>query len=196
VIKVGYILSFITKSVAFEWIVQELDKSRFELTFILLNPEDSSLEQFLRSENVPVFRIPYRGKKDLPSALLKTRRILKQQKISIVHAHLFDASLIGLAAARLAGVKRRIHTRHNATIHLRYHPHAVKYDRFINYLSTDIVAISENVRKIVTEQEGADPRKITVIHHGFRLEAFENIPEERVARLREKYLSGVQARQA
>lgn len=188
-LRVAYIVSLVNKAVAFEWIVQHIDRTKFELTFILLNPGESTLEKDLQAENIPVFTIPYTGKRDLPASVLKVRKLLKKQRIDIVHAHLFDASIIGLTAAKLAGIKTRIHTRHNAMIHHDYHPHAVKYDRFINYLSTRIVAISENVKTILTDLEKVDPSKITLIHHGFKLEDFSDVSEERANVVRRKYLS-------
>jgi len=187
--RVAYIVSFVTKSVAFEWIVESIDRKRFEIVFILLNPEDSSLERHLREHKVRTHRVHYAGKKDILRSTLEVHRLLRKERIDIVHAHLFEGSLIGLAAAKLAGITRRIHTRHNATIHHNYHPHAVKYDRMINHMSTDIVAISESVRSILVDLEQVNPDKITLIYHGFKLAEFNNIPETRVEALRSKYLS-------
>jgi len=188
--RVAYIVSLVNKAVAFEWIVQHIDHTKLELTFILLHSEETSLEKNLKAENIPVFRVHYSGKKDVPSAILKVRRLLRKNKIDVVHAHLFDASIVGLTAAKLAGIKNRIHTRHNATIHHDYHPHAVKYDRYINYLSTHIVAISQNVKTILTDLENVNPEKISIIHHGFMLEQFSAIPQARVEVLRQKYIPG------
>lgn len=178
--KIAYIISFVNKSLSFEWTVSLLNKNKYQLTFILLNNRDSSFEDFLKAKGVNVFRINYNGKKDIPLALVQTIKILKKQKIDIVHAHLFDACLIGLISAKIAGIKKRIHTRHNATIHHQYHQKAVKYDKYINLLSTDIVAISENVKNILIEMEHVNPKKIIIIHHGFDFNDFENISQKRI----------------
>lgn len=122
----------------------------------------------------------------MPKAILKIYRQLKQDQTNVVHCHLFDACIAGLTAAKLAGVRKRIYTRHHATFHYEYFPRAVYYDKFINYLATDVVAISENVRQVLL-QEGVKPNKIHLIHHGFRLEEFMNVPLERVSDLRKKY---------
>jgi len=185
--NIAYILSFVNKSISFEWIVESLDKSKYTLYFILLNKESSPLEEFLLSKGIAVYRIPYEGKKDVLSAIIKTQRILKKNKTDILHAHLFDASLVGLVAAKLNGIKKRIHTRHNSTIHHNYFPHAVKYDKLINRLSTKIVAVSDTVRKVLIEMEGVNEKKITVIHHGFALNEFTNISEQRIQRVYSKY---------
>ena len=119
--KVVYIISDIDKALAFEWIVEELNSQKFELSFILLNPGPSMLENFLRQKNIPVITITCRGKKDWPSALIKTVRVLKQQRPDVVHCHLMQANIIGLLAAKLTGIKKRIYTRHHSSLHHVYH---------------------------------------------------------------------------
>src|SRR5262249_20164222 len=146
-------------------------KEKFRLIFILLNPGDSAIEQNL-SRDFAVYRILFCGKKDLPKAISKIYRILKNENISVIHTHLFEATLSGMIAARLAGVENRIYTRHHGSYHHEYFPSAIKYDRFINFLSTDIVAISQNVKDILINYEGVSPEKIHLIHHGFDLQAF------------------------
>ncbi len=185
--NIAYIISSINKSIAFEWIVNHIDTSKFNLTFILLNDIYSPFEDFLLKKNIPTFRINYNEKKDIPSAIFNTIKLLKSNKIEIVHCHLFEACLVGLTAAKLVGIKKRIHTRHNATIHHDYFPKAVKYDKFINYLSTDIIAISENVKNILIEMEHVNPKKIYIIHHGFDFNDFENISQKRIKILEQKY---------
>jgi glycosyltransferase involved in cell wall biosynthesis len=186
-ISVVYIISNINKSLAFEWIAEELDGKRFSLAFILLNPADSALEQKLRELKIETHRITYTGKKDLPAAIFQSTAILKKLKPAAIHCHLFDACLAGLIAGRLAGVKQRIYTRHHSTLHHEYFPRAVWYDKFINGLATDIVAISENVKQVLTDREGVRQEKITMIHHGFRLGSFRNNSAENVQSIRHRY---------
>ncbi|MDJ1505492.1 glycosyltransferase family 4 protein [Xanthocytophaga agilis] len=186
-IRITYILSNINKALAFEWIAQYLDKEKFDLSFILLNPGDSVLERFLTEHKTPFIRISYHGKKDLPGAISQIRQFLKKNQIQIIHCHLFDANIAGLIAARLAGIQKRIFTRHHATFHHQYFPRAVWYDRFINWMASDIIAISENVKQVLIEKEKVDPHKITLIHHGFELEKFRETSEEKITQLKDKY---------
>jgi glycosyltransferase involved in cell wall biosynthesis len=185
-VKVLYIVSNINKALAFEWIAEQLDKSKFGLSFILLNSEESSLEKYLREKGIPVNRISYHGKKDLPKAILSIYKILKREKSRVVHCHLFDACIAGLIAAKLAGVNKRIYTRHHATFHQVYFPRAVWYDKFISALATDVVAISENVRQTLIG-EGVSDKKIHLIHHGFKLLNFEAAEEAHIQSLKRKY---------
>ena len=186
-IRVTYIISSIDRSLAFEWIVNKIDKKKISLSFILLNTGDSELEKFLKSSGIPVYRTKYTGKKDTVNALLAIRKILKTEDPHIVHTHLFEASVIGLSAARTLGIKRRIYTRHHSTYHHSYHPQAVKYDRLCNFLSTDIVAISKNVENVLAEKEKVIRKKIHLIHHGFDLAAFGSVSPDDQSAMVKKY---------
>lgn len=186
--KVTYIVSDIHKALAFEWIAQSLDAHQFSLSFILLNPGPSALEDYLRQHAVPVHRITYRGKKDFAKALMQLVLLLRKLGTQAVHCHFFDASLLGLSAAWLAGVKKRIYTRHYSTFHHEYFPKGVYYDRFINRLATNIVSISGVVSRTLTHLEGVKESKVHLVHHGFNLAAFTSPSPDRVEALRRKYL--------
>lgn len=184
--NIAYIISNLDKALAFEWIGAELDKEKFRLVFIFLNPGDSSIEQHLRKD-FTVYRIPFSGKKDLFKAITTIYRILKNENIAVVHTHLFEATLAGMIAACFAGVKKRIYSRHHGSYHHEYFPSAIKYDRFINFLSSDIVAISQNVKDILVNYEGVPAEKIHLIHHGFDLQAFREVSTEKIRMMKEKY---------
>lgn len=135
---------------------------------------------WLEERNVKCNFILHKGKLDYPSSIIQTIRILKKLTPEVVHCHMLDANLIGLVAAKTVGVPKRIYTRHHSTFHHESHSSAVKYDKFSNWLATDIVAISQNVSKILIEKEGCNKDKIHLIHHGFDLSSFskENVSED------------------
>lgn len=186
--NITYIISNINKALAFEWIATHINKDKFNLSFILLNPGDSELEMFFKKNEIQVSRITYHNKKDILKAIYLVYKILKKQKTTIVHTHLFDANIVGLTAAWFSRVLKRIHTRHHSNYHHFYHPKAVKYDKLVNWLSTDIVAITEVVKNILITKEHVNPKKIHLIHHGFMLEQFINCSEISVSKLKQKYL--------
>lgn len=189
--KVTYILYQISKALAFEWIIDHIDRQAFELSFISIGAEkNSALEQFCASRNIEFHLVKYAGKKDMPAAVYKTYRLLKEIKPEIAHCHIFEGGVIGMTAAKLAGVKKRIYTRHYSTYHHSYAPGGVKFDKWINALSTKIIAISENVRTILIEKENVPAEKIVLVHHGFELNLFYSISEERVQQVKAKYDPG------
>jgi glycosyltransferase involved in cell wall biosynthesis len=186
-LKITYIISDIDKALAFEWLAQELDQNKFNLSFILLNPGPSVLESFLEKKNIPVTTIICSGKGDWPSALLKTIRLLKKQKPDVVHCHLLQANIIGLLAAKMACVKKRIYTRHHSSLHHVYHKKGIFWDKWSNRLATHVVAISGIVNRILKDWEKLPANKSVLIPHGFRLNEFKEVEPARVAAIKQNY---------
>lgn len=186
--KLTYIISNVDKAISFEWIVENIDISKFDISFILINPTpQTSIQSYLSSKKIDFIYIPYCGKKNLLLAIWKTFNYLSENKIDIIHCHLFEASFIGLLAGKLAGVRKRIFTRHHSTSNHTYYPKKVYQDRVINFLATHIVSISKNVSNILINKEQVSPSKITLIHHGFRLSYLSNPNQENIKKLGEKY---------
>ena len=113
--------------------------------------------------------------------------MLRANKPEVIHCHLLHATLAGLVAGYLVGVKRRIYTRHHSTYNWEYNKKGVWIDRFLNWLATDIVAISENVKRVLLEKEKFKASKIHLIRHGFDLDAFANVNNARIDLLAYKY---------
>ncbi|MCH8903488.1 MAG: glycosyltransferase [Bacteroidetes bacterium] len=147
------------------------------------------MERFISSRGVLFLRIKYSGKADIGKAFFKIYKFLKKNKTDIVHTHLFHASLSGLMAARAAGIKHRIHSRHHTTYNHDYFPNTVKYDKMVNSVSTRILAVSETVKKVLVEKENVNPDKVIVINHGFNLSDFEDVDKARVSVLEKRYKS-------
>jgi glycosyltransferase involved in cell wall biosynthesis len=184
--KITYIISDVSKSLAFEWIAEALNKKKYLLSFILLNEENTDLEDFIRTHGFEVHRVACGGKKDWLKAIGKTYRLLKKIKPAIVHCHLIQANIVGLSAAKLAGIKKRIYTRHHSSLHHVYFPKGVWLDKWSNKMATHIVAISEGVKKILRDWEKVPESKIVLIPHGFLLNEFSNIDEGRISTCRNR----------
>jgi len=165
-----------------------IDKSKFEIHVISLNQHAATyLNQYCESLQIPYYHISYRSKKDIPKAIYKCIRLFQKIKPVVVHAHLIDAGLVGLTAANILRIKKRIYTRHYSTLHHAYYPNGVKYDRYINKIATCIIAISENVRNVLLVREKLSPSKVQLIYHGFDLSEYENIDYARILQMKTKY---------
>lgn len=184
--KVVYIISHIDKAIGFEWITEKLDRSRFDLSFILLNDKPSHLAKYLQEQGIPARELHFTGKWSMPLVLLKVINLLRKIKPDVIHTHMYGADIIGQVAGKILRIKKRIYTRHSSNENRKYH-NKRKIDHLVNSLSTHILAISENVKNILVTEEGVDPKKIRLIHHGFDLEKFGNVPRNQVEELSIKY---------
>src|SRR5689334_18255956 len=101
-----------------------------------MNTERPYFSKFLEERKVRVYDIPYHGNSNSVSAFFSVLKILLKERPDAVHTHLFDATLVGLSAAKLCFIKERIYTRHYSDYHFTYFPSTVKYDRINNWLAT------------------------------------------------------------
>jgi len=181
-------ISNVTKAMEHEWFVEYIDKSKFELSFVLFNSKNSHLYHFIRNRGFDCKNYRFTSNYFLPFYIFYFSLKLRRLNPDFVHCHLFQASLIGIVAARIAGIKKRIHTRHHADIHHVSHPHAVKYDKLVNLYSTHIVAVSNNGKKILMLMEGVPADKITVIPHGIPLQLInQNVAKQNIDVISKKY---------
>jgi glycosyltransferase involved in cell wall biosynthesis len=184
---VFYILHKIEKALAYEWIITHIDPN-IKLSFVSLNPgPQTEMADFCLQHQIPFYHIHYNSKRDLVTAWFRLFLLLMRKRPDVVHAHMFEAGLIGITCAWAAAIKKRIYTRHYSTQHHEYAPQGVKYDKLINHFATQVIAISENVRDTLSELEGCPSNKIALVHHGFSLEEFEQIDGARADYIRKKY---------
>jgi glycosyltransferase involved in cell wall biosynthesis len=173
--KLIYIISLVEHSVLFRRTLNMLRASGYQVQVVLLHSRSTRFEEELMSDGIPLKRIHYHSKLNLPSVVFRLTSFLQRHKDAIVHTHLFEAGLAGMISTKLAGVKRRIHTRHDAMIHHDFHPQAVKYDRMTNSRATQLIAITDNVRRILIEKEHVPAAKIEVVHHGFHIDDYAEV---------------------
>ena len=182
------LISNVTKAMEHEWFVEFAVKDKMDLEFILFNSKNSELYQFIVGHGFKCTNYSLSSKFFIPFyiKILSIKLIFK--RYDFVHCHLFEASIIGSIASRVAGVRKRIHTRHHGDFHHVYFPNAIKYDRLVNYLSTHIIAVSSNIKQILLEKENVPEEKVTVIPHGIPLAVIDKeIPQSEIDTIKDKY---------
>jgi glycosyltransferase involved in cell wall biosynthesis len=130
------------------------------------------------------------GRRSYWRAVRQMIRLIRHEKIDIIHAHTFDTSLISYAAVRLTG-KRLIMTRHySVALHLipeRYKRKGhLMFERLVYHYARHVIAPSVMVREILIEREGVLPANVSVIPHPLTKERFDAVIPEMVAQVREE----------
>ncbi|MFN0187173.1 MAG: glycosyltransferase family 4 protein [Bacteroidia bacterium] len=186
-VKVFYVISDIQKALTFEWFALGIDRQQVELHFILVGKSKTPFITFLEEASIPHYVVAFDGKGDALLAWIRVFSILLKNKPDVVHTHLYYANLIGLTAAWCLRIKKRIYTRHHASIHHLYFPKSVFLDKIINFLSTDIIALCENLKEILIKWEGVREKKIHLIPHGFDLDYFEQTDSIKINSVRTRH---------
>ncbi|MBL0130293.1 MAG: glycosyltransferase [Chitinophagaceae bacterium] len=112
---------------------EKLDRSRFDLSFILLNDKPSHLANYLREKGVPVRELYCKGKRNMPFVLLQVIKILRKEKPDVIHTHMYIADIIGQVAGKMLRIEKRVYTRHSSNENRKYH-NKRKIDHLVNSL--------------------------------------------------------------
>jgi glycosyltransferase involved in cell wall biosynthesis len=137
---------------------------------------EGPLQRGLRELGVPTFSLDAEARRAYPSALLRFASMLRRGRADIVQTHLFDACLVGLAAARLARVPVAIFTAHHSheiPLHDRW-PVTVADRLAAGFLSDHVIAPSAAMKDTLIAVHKVRPDKISVIPHGFDLARFNS----------------------
>jgi glycosyltransferase involved in cell wall biosynthesis len=182
---ITYIVSGIKRAVFFEHTALALRSMGYETDFILIGNHSNDFELFLEANQFSYTVLDVKSWKDYFSCIRQVKQRLQQTRPAIVHTHLVTANVIGLIAAKKAGIKCRIYTRHSGT-RAKGDWKVWLYDRISNHYSTHAIAITGLVKEILLKQ-GYPAEKAEVIHYGFDLDRLGHPDPKEVDRLKAKY---------
>jgi glycosyltransferase involved in cell wall biosynthesis len=149
----------------FRAIERDHDRELFPVTFCLLEPLGEPRTRGAKVQT-PAWSLGVSSRRAYPVAVLRLARLLVQKQISILHAHLYHPTVIGLVAARLARVKF-VFTRHHSDHNIRTgKPWHVWIDSWCARSADHVIAVSEATRKIMIEVEKVPGAQITTVYNG------------------------------
>ncbi len=145
------------------------DRRRFDLHFVSLGGR-GALAGDLEAWGWPVEAL---GEPSgfRPGLVLRLARLFRARRIDVVHTHDERPHIYGAFAARLAGVRRLIHTRHHGMA-FRLTPRQAGLVRLAARLTDRFVCVSaDSARQAV--RHGVSPRTVRVLWNGIDLTQFE-----------------------
>lgn len=180
---ITYLINDVKKSLTFEELFLALKTEGIGFKVLLiLNEDNSPLFQFCKVHEIACTEIVADGKRKRFIAIYK---FLKSNPTKIVHTHLFEAGLIGGFVSWLLRIKKRVYTRHHGDQHIYEAPHALKYDKLINFFHTDIICLSNTHLKQIRNSE-RPKRKLHLVPHAYNPKSLITTAEER-EKMRIKY---------
>lgn len=168
-------------------IARNLDKKRFYLMVGYIYGPGTLVAEMKRA-GVRVIDLSREGKID-PWVIIKLFLLIRREKVEIVHTHLIHASIVGRVAAKLAGVKSIVTTRHYAYYH-KEKSLANWIERKTAVLNNSFIAISNAVKEYMVTREKYKPEKIMVIYNAVDLSLFDSGEVDVIARNNYDFLVG------
>ena len=177
-------------------LARSLDRNRFRPMVCCLNFK-GRLALELEAEGIPVFGVDKKRRADL-RALFRLARLMRRERVHVVHTHLWTSSLWGRLAALLAGVPVRVVTEHNIdTWRGRGH---LLVDRILARFTHHFVFVSQEVASFYRAHlPHVDDNRCLVVHNGIDRVPFEqtidrNAVRDRMGLPREAVVAGVVGR--
>lgn len=162
-------------------VVRRLDPIRYESAVCCIQAR-GELAAELERAGVPVFCLDRMQSKRFDwRAIADLARLLRRERISLVHSHLYHANLYGRLAASVAGVPA-VATVHN--VYTRRKLHRRLLNKWLSRITVRVIAVSEDVRDDLVEYDGIDPGRIVTIHNGIDLSRIETPMTRQEARER------------
>ena len=146
---------------------RRLDRGRFDVQVVAL--QGGEVAGWLRDAGINVTVLGVRGKWDVLK-LSRLAKLLRRERIDVLHTHLFHADLAGRPAARAACVPHLLHT--VWTAEGRFRPWQFAWARFMAHACDRILCVSQSVRAHHAARSGLPDHHYAVMPWGVDVEAF------------------------
>ncbi|MBP2673509.1 MAG: glycosyltransferase, WbnK-like family [Deltaproteobacteria bacterium] len=167
-------------------LASRIDRSRFS-PCVISTAEDSAMEGDFAGRGIPVYRLPYRGVSIHPARFLpllrdarrffrEFARILAERRISVLHAYLPAANVLGMAAALGRGTRVRIVSKRALCRYKEGHPVYSRFEELANLAADAVMVNSRAVAEEVRRSERFTGGKMFLVYNGL------DIPPEREGR--------------
>lgn len=144
-------------------ICRSINREKFDISILCLKDGGEYLSE-VDSLGIKVFHLPHKIKGTDYFSFLKVAKILRQEKIEIIHTHNTQPFFDGTIGAMLSGVNTIVHTDH-----ARDFPDKYRYmlaERVISHFAYKIVGVSDHTAYNLMKYEKINKNKIVTIENG------------------------------
>ena len=161
--------------------VRKLDRSRYEPVVCCIQARGEMATEIERA-GVPVICLERMKSKRFDwGAVGVLERLLRSERIGLVHSHLYHANLYGRLACRRAGVPAVVSV-HNTYTSPKLHRRLI--NRFLARSTKRVIAVSEDIKRDLMRHDGIPAGRIVVISNGVDFARLSTSTTRAQARLR------------
>ncbi len=155
-------------------LARRLDRERFDVQVSALR--GGAVAERLEQAGIGVTVLNARNKLDL-SVLPRLAKLLRRERIDLLHTHLFHADFVGRIAAGLVGVRNLVHTVHAAEACFR--PWQYAWARMTANRCSRIICVSRSVRDHHARKSHLPLWRYEVIYNGIDADVYAPNPQRR-----------------
>jgi glycosyltransferase involved in cell wall biosynthesis len=162
-----------------EWI-KHRDARRYDVMVASLRSRDAA-SQRLEASGVKMFYVD-KGKYSFANVGALTK-IIRQEKIDLLHLHGYSAANFGRLASKKCGIPNVMHE----WAVLKTLPHQFVMDRWLSGKTDVAVGVSEGVKEFLAQGRCVPLDKIRVVWNGVNLNNFKTAEPDKIQAFREKF---------
>jgi len=143
-------------------ICRTINRDKFNVSVLCLRAMGEFVPE-VKKLGIKVFLLPQKKRTDYFS-FLKVAKILRKEKIEVIHTHNTQPFIDGTLAAFMSGVKTIVHTDH-----ARNFPDKKRYmfaEWLMSHFAYKVVGVSEHTSQNLVRYEKISPKKIVTIMNG------------------------------
>lgn len=163
-------------------VVPRFNHHRFHIIPCFLRCSEEVRKVFEKSP-APIINFE-KGKYDL-TTLFTFLKIIKKEKIHIMHLHCYASSVFGRVAGLIARVPTIIHD-YDTNIYFPYVWYLRLADRVLSSMTRGAIASSPKVRNFLINKRKIDSSKIRMMFHAVAPEKYIPIPREKITKTKER----------
>jgi glycosyltransferase involved in cell wall biosynthesis len=186
--RVAFVSSHIHTSLQFEWFEEELAKQNIYNIHIIINTLENEIPLLhieLQKLGIKSYLLNYKNRLSFFSLLFSIRKILKENKINVVHTTLPYGNLIGQLAALSLGIKARITTCENASWAFDYNsPKQKIIDRFTFWSSKKVISVADTANDFLLNTWKIKTSDLVQINHSLKFIEYESVTSDRVNKIK------------
>jgi len=152
-------------------LLRGLDRRQFRLNLVC-DPEIAELMRPDVPEDVELIPLAFRRPGDAAAAL-GLRRILRAQRVEVLHSHLFWSSLFASPVGHFCGVPVVIETTHVREVWRKGWKANFAVDQAVGKCVDRYIAVSEANGRYLIEEKGLPAKKVKVIRNGSDIRRFD-----------------------
>jgi glycosyltransferase involved in cell wall biosynthesis len=153
-------------------VLPRFNKTKYNVIPCVLRKKDV-LNDFFMSQGI---KIRYLGKTKFdPSTFMTLFKIIKEEKIDILHLHQYGSSDFGRLAGFIAGVPVIIHSHDNDPNYPLYQRIA---DLILAHFTDKVIAVSDSAKESTIKKRSIREDKVIVMHNALPLEEFHELTPE------------------
>jgi glycosyltransferase involved in cell wall biosynthesis len=175
-IRVLHFTRFINRYDFIDTVIRFADPGRFRMMACTLTDQSNIEAPGYKRGRISHFVLGCAKRRHYPFAILRLARVLRQNRVDVLHTHHYDETIIGVLAAKVARIKAVVIGRHYddefyltaSGIKLRI---LLAVENFCNRHASAIVIPSSPMYRVLVKRQKVPEEKVRVIPYGFDFSA-------------------------